>query len=220
MMKVVEIFLSIEGEGKRAGLPCVFVRLAGCNLHCSYCDTRYACDDAIYTEFTPEQVVESVEYFDCKNVTITGGEPLIHEDIDKLLRLLSIQGYEVNVETNGSVIVTNHLVAPQYALGKVFFTIDYKCPTSGMEPHMQLSNLMMATENDVIKFVVGSRHDMERALEIIKMTYTVGQIYFSPVFGSIEPKEIVDFILEHKMHNAHVQLQLHKFIWDPEKRGV
>lgn len=221
MMKVVEIFLSIEGEGKRAGIPAVFIRLAGCNLHCSYCDTRYACEKPEYTEMSVYEILRAVKKHGCYRVTLTGGEPLIHEDVKQLIDVLCDEGFEVNVETNGSVEVYPFRVnAEELEYENLFFTIDYKCPSSGMEDKMVESNFVYASEEDVIKFVVGSREDMEKALEIVNNSATVAQVYFSPVFGKIEPKEIVEFLLENKAFDVAVQIQMHKVIWEPEMRGV
>lgn len=220
-MRVVEIFLSIEGEGKRAGLPTVFIRLAGCNLNCSYCDTRYACDNPDYTEMSVQEIVSRVHEYACRRVTLTGGEPLIHESVKDLIDALCCDGFEVNVETNGSV--------PIYPFGAdvnafnykdLFFTIDYKCPSSGMESEMDELNFRCATENDVIKFVVGSIEDMEKALQVIRDYDIIAQVFFSPVFGKITPKEIVEFILEKKALDVAIQIQMHKIIWNPERRGV
>ena len=221
MMKVVEIFLSIEGEGKRAGLPAVFIRPAGCNLHCSYCDTRYACDKPEYTEMSIKQILEKVESFGCQRVTLTGGEPLIHGGVKQLIDALCTNDFEVNVETNGSVDVYPFRVDDEgLEYENLFFTIDYKCPSSEMEYKMVESNFIYASEEDVVKFVVGSKEDMDKALEVIRKSVTVAQVYFSPVFGKIEPKEIVEFILEKKAFDVSVQIQMHKVIWEPEMRGV
>lgn len=220
-MKVVEIFLSIEGEGKRAGLPAVFIRLAGCNLACSYCDTRYACDNPEYQEMTVPQIVDKVAAYGCPRVTITGGEPLIHEGIKELIDALCNSLFDVNIETNGSVLTYPFRVdEDQIEYENLFFTIDYKCPTSGMESTMKQENFMYASEEDVVKFVVGSREDLEKALVVIQESVTATQVYFSPVFGKIEPKEIVEFMLEKKLFDAAIQIQMHKVIWPPEMRGV
>ena len=221
MMKVVEIFLSIEGEGERAGLPAVFIRLAGCNMNCSYCDTRYACDKPEYTEMSIKQILETVKSFGCERVTLTGGEPLIHGGVHQLIDALCKNDFEVNVETNGSVYVYPFRVSEDGGLYEnLFFTIDYKCPSSEMEYKMVESNFIYTSKDDVVKFVVGSKEDMEKALEVIRKWVIDTPIYFSPVFGKIEPKEIVEFILENKAFNVSVSIQMHKVIWEPERRGV
>lgn len=214
-MKVVEIFKSIDGEGKRAGLPTTFIRLYGCNLNCSYCDTRYGCEDDNYTIWSVDSIMDTIKTFGIQSVTITGGEPLIHPGIHKLINTLLESGYWVNVETNGSIWIGQF---PKHK--NLFFTMDYKSPSSGMEKRMILENLSFLTSEDVLKFVVGSEEDLDKSLEILEQYQPNCQIYFSPVFKEIEPKEIVDFILYHKLNNCKVQVQLHKIIWDPKERGV
>lgn len=214
-MKVVEIFKSIDGEGKRAGLPTTFVRLYGCNLNCSYCDTRYGCEDNNYIIRSVDSIMDTIKRFGIQSVTITGGEPLIHPGIHKLINTLLESGYWVNVETNGSIWIGEF---PKHK--NLFFTMDYKSPSSGMEKRMILENLSLLTSKDVLKFVVGSEEDLDRSLEILEQYQPNCQIYFSPIFKEIEPKAIVEFIIKHKLNNCKVQVQLHKIIWDPEERGV
>ena len=213
-MKVVEIFKSIDGEGKRAGLPTTFVRLHGCNLNCSYCDSKYACTGDEYTEMTPEQIIEYVLDLGVNSVTVTGGEPLIHDDINFLLEKLNHFGFDVNVETNGSQNISIH------RFPGVWFTVDYKCPTSNMtdkmNPYLFEHELR---SNDVLKFVVGSEEDMNAALQVIEKYRPNCSIYFSPVFG-FDAKKIVEFMMEHELYHCKVQLQLHKYIWDKDMRGV
>lgn len=214
-MKVVEIFKSIDGEGKRAGLPTTFIRLFGCNLNCSYCDTRYGCEGDNYEVMSISNILDRLEEYGTKSVTITGGEPLIHPGINHLVEVLLHRGYWVNIETNGSQYI-GHLPANP----NVFVTMDYKCPSSGMQDKMCLTNLRTLSTKDVLKFVVGSHEDLVCALSILDEYKPSAQVYFSPVFGEIEPAAIVDFILYHKLDNCKVQLQMHKIIWDPNKRGV
>ena len=213
-MKVVEIFKSIDGEGIRAGFPVTFIRLAGCNLNCSYCDSLYACDwkDEDVTEMTPQEIFKNVYQKGNKRITLTGGEPLIHDDVDCLIDILTRRGFEVNIETNGSVDITRYLER------NIIVTMDYKCPSSNMTELMLLENLESLRKKDVLKFVVGSKQDLDCCRDIIK--YTDAQIFISPVFGKIEPKEIVEYMIEHDMQDCRIQLQLHKFIWEPDKRGV
>lgn len=210
-MKVVEIFNSIEGEGKRAGLPCTFIRLYGCNLNCSYCDSRYACEDSFYTVMSIREILDAVENYGCHRITVTGGEPLIHPGIEDLLSTLRKQGYQVNVETNGSQV-------PQVV--GVTYTVDFKTFSSGMSEYMNPKAFQVLTEDDVIKFVVGTHEDLNQALEFMEKSKCQAQIFISPVFGKIEAKEIVEYIQNHKLWNWRVQLQMHKFIWNPEERGV
>lgn len=216
-MKVVEIFESIDGEGIRVGLPVTFIRLHGCNLRCSYCDSLYACDGDNYTEMSIEDILKKVKELNHKLITLTGGEPLIHPDVQYLIYALSKAGYLINIETNGAVDIK-----PVIKKRGMIVTLDYKCPSSKMESKMILDNLTLLRKSDVLKFVVGSKEDLEKAKEVILKYELQGKcnIYFSPVFGNIEPREIVEFILENHLEKVRMQLQIHKFIWDPDKRGV
>lgn len=216
-MKVNEIFYSIEGEGKRAGLPCVFIRLYGCNLNCSYCDTRYSCENNEYTEMSVHEIIEKVKEYNCKNVTVTGGEPLIHEDIDRLLFALSNHSFWTNVETNGSVIPIRTVLGN---IPFVFYTMDFKTGASGMTDKMDIEAFTMLEEADVIKFVVGSVGDLDQSVKFYKNNFIKAIPYVSPVFGMIEPKEIAEYLKEYHLNDWKLQLQLHKYIWDPKKRGV
>lgn len=219
-MKVVEIFESIEGEGKRTGELATFVRLFGCNLRCTYCDTRYGCEGTGYTRVRTEEVVEMCKVYGHKNVTVTGGEPLIHPGIGKLLKLLVEAGFDVNVETNGSRFPLR--LFKRSNCGSVFYTADYKCPTSGMESYMDDRIVKGLTKEDVLKFVVGNFEDLERVKDILEYVGTEAQVYISPVFGAIEPKAIVAYALANHLdkYNVRVQVQLHKVVWSPEERGV
>lgn len=223
-MKVVEIFRSIDGEGKRVGLPTTFIRLFGCNLKCTYCDTRYGCEGNGYTVMSIQQIMDGVKCLEVKSVTLTGGEPLIHPGIKNLVEALLAEGYWVNIETNGTIDVDQfryEVVGNKSdGISKLFFTVDYKCPCSGMEDKMKLNMYHKLHSTDVVKFVVGSYEDMDRALSVLEEVQTKAEVYFSPMFGSIQPSEIVDYILNHKLYNCKVQVQLHKIIWNPETRGV
>lgn len=212
-MKVVEIFNSIEGEGKRAGLPCTFIRLYGCNLRCSYCDTRYACEGDNYQVMSVEEILDAVNCIGCKAVTITGGEPLIHSGIKDLLKELSSQHYDINVETNGSQ-------EPVYYGPNITYTVDFKTFSSGMSDKMNDRAFRLIDHKDVVKFVVGDVNDLNQALEVMERTECTAQVYVSPIFGKIEAKDIVEYIKAHKLWSWKVQLQLHKYIWNPEERGV
>lgn len=216
--EVVEIFKSIEGEGRRAGLPATFIRLYGCNLRCSYCDTLYGIEGDGFIVMTLEQILQKVQELGLNAVTLTGGEPLIQPNIRELIKELTSQNYHVNIETNGAVDIKPYISNPN-----VLITMDYKCPSSGMENCMITSNLHLLRTMDVLKFVVGSVKDLDKAREIIleyNLLYSC-KIYFSPVFGNIDPKVIVQYLLDHReLNNCYVQLQLHKFIWDPNERGV
>lgn len=210
-MLVNEIFYSIEGEGARAGMPCVFVRFFGCNLKCSYCDSRYACEGNDFRVMDIQEILDEIASFDCPNITVTGGEPLIQPGINVLLRQLVNQGYKVNVETNGSIVPEVH---------GVLYTVDYKTKCSGVSDRMNIEAFKALDTTDVVKFVVASAEDLNQALSFVEENGIVAQIFVSPVFGKIELVEIAEFLKSHKLHNWRVQLQLHKYIWDPNMRGV
>ena len=214
---VVEIFDSIDGEGKRTGELATFIRLAGCNLRCSYCDTKYALEFDTGTKMVLSDIIKKCKEYANKNVTLTGGEPLCGIWVRDLINELALEGFEVNIETNGSIPLYN---TPR--LRNVFYTMDYKCSSSGVEDKMDLKNLEVLTEEDVLKFVVGSELDLSNCKYILSNYNIKAQVYISPVFGEIEPSEIVNYIKSHKtlFKNARVQVQLHKIIWNPEERGV
>lgn len=214
---VCEIFRSIEGEGKRAGAPCTFVRFVGCNLRCAWCDTTYSYDDSDgCLEMTVPQIVAQVEKFETRCVTLTGGEPLLDQEFAyRLAESLVGRGMEVNFETNGSV----PLKRLDEDRASVFYTMDWKCPSSGMNQAMNESNLGALRPLDVLKFVVGSRRDLDEMKEVLDSHKVWAQVFVSPVFGAIEPSDIVDYILGNGI-DARMQLQLHKIIWEPSRRGV
>lgn len=216
-MIVNEIFSSIDGEGLRAGELATFIRLAGCNMKCSYCDTLYALKKENGTEMSVEDIIKKVEEYNVKNITLTGGEPLIHKDINEIIEKLLRKEYKVNIETNGSIPIDKYI-------GKCLITMDYKTPSSLMEDKMLLSNIEKLTENDVLKFVVNET-DLE-VVESVMQEYKIkSYIYISPIFGKIEPSKIVDFMKKLNkrkidISKVRLQVQLHKIIWDPDMRGV
>ncbi len=218
-MRVNEIFGSIDGEGLRTGELATFIRLAGCNLRCSYCDTCYALKVSDAEEMTISEILKKVKNIGYKNVTLTGGEPLIHKDVEQLVSELGKNGYNVNIETNGSVPIDKYILNDN-----VLITMDYKLPSSDVEHTMNLNNLKILRPTDVLKFVVG-KNDAERLKEIVN-TYSIkSYIYLSPVFGEVKPAELVDLMkLMHKegcdTSKMRVQVQLHKIIWNPNERGV
>ena len=203
--EVVEIFESINGEGRFAGELSNFVRLKGCNLRCTYCDTAWAYEaDAPCTVMTEEEICERLLQSGISRVTLTGGEPMIAKNIDVLLERLSREeSLEVEIETNGSVSLTPFR--------------QMKRP-----PSFTIDNFAEVVKQDTVKFVVSGRSDLERAYEVTR-EYHLEQrcmVILSPVFGRIEPAEMVDFLREKRWNGVRIQLQLHKFIWDPDKRGV
>ncbi len=216
-MTVNEIFYSIDGEGLRTGELTIFIRLAGCNLNCSYCDTKYALKANAGKEMSIDSILQEIKKFNCKNITLTGGEPLIHKDIDKLINNLIKNEYKVNIETNGSIDIGNYV-------DKCLITMDYKLPSSNMEKYMNKNNLNKLKENDVLKFVTNEQ-DLSRIEEVLREYQLQCYIYISPIFGQIQPNKIVDFMKQ--MNNrgintnkVRVQVQLHKVIWNPNERGV
>ena len=217
--KVVEIFESINGEGMRAGELAVFVRMKGCNLSCNYCDTMWANEaDCEFEEMTADRIVERVKKSGIKNVTLTGGEPLLQKDADKLLKLFSDEkDIRVEIETNGSVNLS-----PFLKYENTSFTMDYKLPESDMEKYMDLENFKILRKKDTLKFVASSVNDLKKAKDILEKYDLIDRvnIIFSPVFGKIELTDIVDFLKDNKLNDVRMQLQMHKFIWAPDERGV
>lgn len=229
-MRISEIFYSIEGEGKRAGEPCVFIRKFLCSISCSYCDSQYACGGNDFTQMSVEEIVDKVFEVSngkTKNVTITGGEPFYTDDYNRdqqdylsefenLIRKLDECGFYINIETNGV-----HKCPEQFKDYNLFCTYDYKCPSSGMQMFMYDPQLMGYTKKDCLKFVVGTREDLECAQNIYdKLGSLTSIVYLSPVWGSeLSLRDIVEFMLE-KMPRARLNIQLHKLVWDPNKRGV
>ena len=234
--RVVEQFISINGEGRRAGQLALFVRFAGCNLNCAYCDTKWANEAEVpYCEYTIDELYQMIKESKVKNITLTGGEPLIQPNMDSLLkRLREDASLRIEIETNGSVDIQPFLLDTQSddiqahsvkstVEDNVSFTLDYKTSVSGMEDRMHTDNYVNLRTQDTVKFVVGSIRDLEKAKSIIEDYHLVEKgcgIYLSPCFGEIHPSEMVDFLVEHRLNDVNVQLQLHKFIWDPDKRGV
>ena len=212
MLKVNEIFYSIQGEGNAAGLPCVFVRLTYCNLRCTYCDTEYAFYGG--EEKTLDEIIDEVKKYKCKLVEITGGEPLVQEESLELMRRLCDAGFNVMLETGGSLSIKN-------VDTRVKMIMDFKCPSSGMEKKNFYENVNYLKKADEVKFVIGNREDYDWAKEIISGYNLISkcEILFSVVFGVVEPVKLVEWILEDKL-DVRFQLQMHKYIWHPETKGV
>ena len=247
-MNVIEIFASIDGEGSRQGLLTTFLRLHDCNIRCSYCDTTYSYGiDSVFTEMTAAEVANVIESLGNHRITITGGEPLLQEVavvelIDELNRrnlqimqdntsgqigstcingtdkfdkreMLNNSLYDFNIETNGTIV-------PSFQRENVWFTYDYKTPSSLAEESMNVDIFKAATERDLIKFVVGSPEDLDCMRRIIDQYPTAAQIYVSPVWGQIEAVSIIDYMKAYNLQNVRFQLQIHKFVWDPDAKGV
>ena len=210
---VNEIFFSIQGESLFSGLATVFVRLSGCNLRCSYCDTRYAWQDG--EEIETDEVVKRVLSYKCGLVEITGGEPLLQTETPRLIYTLLEKGYKVLLETNGSIDI-------KIVDDRCIKIVDIKCPASGESDKNKMINLKRLTYNDQIKFVITDRHDYDYAKKIIKLIKTdfpKGNILFSPVADLLPLDRLAGWML-HDNLKVRLHLQLHKFIWPDRERGV
>lgn len=220
--KVVEKFISVNGEGNMAGQLAVFIRFAGCNLKCSYCDTLWAnnIEKVEYEELSGEDICSYIKKTGIWNVTLTGGEPLLQEEIYQLLELLAKEdNLRVEIETNGSVELSGFTdILPK----RPIFTMDYKLGTSGMEHAMKLTNFEHLQPQDTVKFVVGSMKDLETAKHIVDKYHLTNKcaVHVSPVFGMIEMDTMVEYMKQNKMNGVRLQPQLHKIIWHPSARGV
>lgn len=210
--QVSEIFNSIQGESTFAGLPCAFVRLAGCNLRCRYCDTRYAQEGG--ETLSLEEIVAAVTSFGTSLVEITGGEPLFQPHTPILANTLLDRGYEVLLETNGSLDIS---VLPERAIR----IMDIKCPASGENKNFMWENIWKLGDRDEVKFVISDRHDYEWARGIVRERFgrAKHQILFSAVFGELPPRLLVQWLLEDRLP-VRFQLQIHKYIWPHDARGV
>ncbi len=216
-MRVIEKFISINGEGLRQGELALFIRFANCNLRCSYCDTKYSFDHPVYTIESIEELVNYAKCQNVKNITLTGGEPLIQEGINELIMALRKEGFRVEIETNGSVDIKNF-----YNDELVSYTLDYKLPTSLMESKMNLDNYKYISKKDSVKFVCGDLNDLNKMKEIIYKYDLINKTncIISPVFGKIKLEDIVNFMISNNLNDVKFSLQIHKIIWDPNKRGV
>jgi 7-carboxy-7-deazaguanine synthase len=213
MLTVNEIFHSIQGESTHAGRPCVFVRLTACDLRCSWCDTPYAFHEG--TKMAVDEVVNRVAAYRCDVVEITGGEPLLQKDVYPLMDRLLAGGHTVLLETGG------HLSVDDVPSG-VHRVIDVKCPGSGASHKNHWPNLDRLRSNDEVKFVITDRADYEYARDIVDRHALIGRcaaVLFSPVHGVLDPKPLAEWILADR-RAVRLQLQTHKYIWDPHTRGV
>jgi 7-carboxy-7-deazaguanine synthase len=212
MLKVNEIYYSVQGESSKAGLPCIFIRLTYCNLRCTYCDTEYAFYEG--KDYSIEEIFSEIKKYNCTLVEVTGGEPLVQQESVQLMKQLCDAGYEVIIETGGSLPIEN-------IDKRVSVIMDLKCPSSKMMKKNRYENIKYLKLNDEVKFVVGSREDYEWSKNIIK-EYELNkkcQLLFSVVFNSLEPVTLVNWILEDDLP-VRFQLQMHKIIWNPTKKGV
>ena len=211
-MRITEIFHSIQGESSYAGLPCVFVRMTGCPLRCTWCDTDYAFYGG--RECSIDEVLAQVQNYGCRLVEVTGGEPLVQSESFPFMTRLCDAGYTVLLETSGAVDIA--LVDP-----RAHVVLDVKCPGSGMTDRMHWSNLSQLAAKDEAKFVLADRADYDWAREILARYNLASRcpVLFSPVFGSLEVRELAEWILADKLP-VRFQMQLHKYIWAPDMRGV
>lgn len=211
---VNEIFYSIQGESSYAGRPCVFIRLTGCNLRCSWCDTPYAYDEG--TSLSGKAILDRVESYGCPLVEITGGEPLLQAETPALIRRLIDKGFQVLLETNGSLDVSP-------VDGRCVKILDVKCPSSEEEGKNDFQNFERLTEQDEIKFVIGGRGDYEYARGTLRRFFPEGQVrnpvHFSPLAGRMDPALLARWILEDRLP-VRLQLPIHKILWPDGKRGV
>jgi 7-carboxy-7-deazaguanine synthase len=211
-MKVCEIFTSIQGETCYAGLPCTFVRLTGCNLRCTYCDTTYAYEEG--TELSEDDIIAQVSDSGIDLVEITGGEPLLQKDVHSLIRRLIETGRRVLVETNGSLGIQN-------VDRRAVIILDLKTPGSGMHGQMNLSNLSEIKEADEIKFVITDRNDYDWSVDIIRKHDLLNRcrILLSPAYGMLHPSDLAGWILKDKIP-VRLNIQIHKYIFGQDRRGV
>ena len=210
---VNEIFYSIQGESIYTGRPCVFVRLTGCNLRCAYCDTQYAYEEGVRKEI--KDIVDQVAVYKCRLVEITGGEPLLQRETPLLIFQLLENGYEVMMETNGTMNISD-------VDDRCIKIVDVKCPTSGESDKNDLKNLKRLSPKDQIKFVMGNRTDYEFAKDIIKTNlsgFPMDKVLFSPVSEKMAPDQLAKWILDDNL-DIRLHLQIHKIIWPNKQRGA
>lgn len=213
VLKINEIFHSIQGESTKAGLPSVFVRLTYCNIRCVYCDTEYAFYEG--SDRSIDDIIAEVRSYKCNLVEITGGEPLVQENVHILMKELCDLGFEVLIETGGSLPI-------EKIDSRVKVIMDLKTPYSKMEKKNRYENIQYLKPNDEVKFVIGSRDDYEWVKEMISKYDLVNkaeQVLLSPVFDKVENVQLAEWILQDKL-DVRFQLQMHKYIWHPEARGV
>ena len=212
MIKVNEIYLSVQGESSYMGLPCVFIRLTGCNLRCSWCDTAYAFHEG--ENMTIDEILRTVCGFGVKLVEITGGEPLMQDKVYPLIRGLIAKGHKVMLETGGSISIER---VPR----DVIKIVDLKCPGSGEQEKNNLENLKLLSPHDEVKFVISDRKDYEWSRDLIKRYKIIetADVLLSPVFEKLKLKDLVKWVLEDRLP-VRLQTQLHKIIWDKNTKGV
>ena len=206
-LNITEIFYSLQGEAKEVGIPTVFVRLTGCPLRCNYCDTAYAFKGN--NPLSIQHILDEVAQYNAQYVCVTGGEPMAQSNCLKLLDSLIDSGYNVSMETSGSIDI-----AP--VNNKVSIVMDIKTPSSTEEHQNRYENLPILKSKDQLKFVIASRSDFDWCTEILDNHEVESEILFSPVYESLKPVELADWILEKKL-NVRLQVQLHKLLWGDQK---
>ena len=206
-LNITEIFYSLQGEAKEVGIPTVFVRLTGCPLRCNYCDTAYAFKGN--NPLSIQHILDEVAQYNTRYVCVTGGEPMAQSNCLKLLDSLIDSGYNVSMETSGSIDI-----AP--VNNKVSIVMDIKTPSSTEEHQNRYENLSVLKPKDQLKFVIASRSDFEWCIEILNNNSVESEVLFSAVYESLEPVQLADWILEKKL-NVRLQVQLHKILWGDQK---
>ena len=213
-LKIAEMFTSLQGESSYAGIPCFFIRLAGCNLNCSYCDTEFAKIADNSQGYSIDDLLEKAKSSGVKLVEITGGEPLLQGGVPELCRALIDAGHHVLIETNGSLRISQ-------LPSEVVRIVDCKCPSSGEAVSMEFANFADLNRSDEVKFVVANREDYDYARVVIEkytLNSKIDNILFSPVASELfSAAKLAEWILEDQL-DVRLQIQLHKIIWDPEER--
>lgn len=219
---MVEIFETVEGEGTRAGFPTIFVRLFGCNLRCTWCDTKYSYPpEEADRVMTIEEIVEQVRTYRSTHLCLTGGEPLLYGEksaalIEALLEIETLT--DLHIETNGAIDLT--MFMERIDSPKVRYIMDYKLPDSGESESMIVTNFAKLRKQDELKFVIGSKRDFDEAVRVLEQYPTEALPLFSPVWETMPPAKLVQLMLEHGLSHVKLNMQLHKVIWDPAMRGV
>lgn len=209
-MKINEIYYSIQGEGNWAGYPNIFIRTSGCNLRCSYCDTKYAYNE--YKEINIDNIIENISQYKCNKICITGGEPLFQNDVNLLIDNLIKKKYIVSIETNGSYSIKS--ISNQKS---IMISLDIKCPSSNMNNKMLYENIYFLSKKDQIKFIIKDYTDYKFSKDTIEKYKIKCPVYFQPVWGT-NPKKLVNWILNDNL-NVKLSIQIHKIIWG-NKRGI
>jgi len=206
-LNITEIFYSLQGEAKEVGIPTVFVRLTGCPLRCNYCDTAYAFKGN--NPLSIQNILDEVSQYNAQYVCVTGGEPMAQSNCLELLDSLIDSGYNVSMETSGSIDITP-------VNSKVSIVMDIKTPSSTEEHQNRYENLPILKKKDQLKFVIASRSDFDWCTEILDNHEVESEVLFSPVYESLKPVDLADWILEKNL-NVRLQVQLHKFLWGDQK---